>query len=68
MVIYESDGTITWTFLVKRDKPKGEKLILQNDCNLVLRTNDQTVVWASGSKRRCQAGKKSESLPSGSVL
>ena len=56
LVIQDSDGTITWTFLVKSDKPKGEKLILQNDGNLVLRANDQTVSWTSGSSKRCPSG------------
>ena len=39
---------------MKSDKPKGEKLILQNDGNLVLRANDQTVSWTSGSRKDVQ--------------
>ena len=41
---------------MKSDKPQGEKLILQNDGNLVLRANDQTVSWTSGSSKRCPSG------------
>lgn len=59
LVIYNSDGTIIWTFLVEDGKPKGERLVLQNDGNLVLRANDQSVLWASGSNGRCPAGLKS---------
>ena len=55
LVIYNSDGTIIWTFLVEDGKPKGERLVLQNDGNLVLLENDQTVLWTSGSNRRCPA-------------
>ena len=58
LVIYSSDGTITWTFLVKSGKPKGEKLVLQNDGNLVLHANDQSVLWASSSNGRCPTGLK----------
>ena len=47
LVIYSSNGTIIWTFLVESGKPKGEKLILQNDGNLVLHANDQAALWAS---------------------
>ena len=60
MVIYNSDGTIIWTFLVDDGKPKGERLVLQNDGNLVLRANDQSVLSASGSNGRCPAGLKTE--------
>ena len=56
LVIYNSDGTIIWTFLVEDGKPEGERLVLQNDGNLVLLANDQTVLWTSGSNRRCPAG------------
>ena len=56
LVIYNSDATITWTFLVEDGKSKGEILVLQNDGNLVLLANDQTVPWTSGSNRRCPAG------------
>ena len=62
LVIYNSDGTIIWTFLVEDGKPKGERLVLQNDGNLVLRGNDQSVLWASGSSGRCTAGLKSQKL------
>ena len=56
LVIYKSDGTIIWTFLVEDGKPKGKGLVLQNDGNLVLLANDQPVLWTSGSNRRCPAG------------
>ena len=55
-VIYNSEGTIIWTFLVESSKPKAEALVLQNDGNLVLRANDQTVLWASGSNGKCPSG------------
>ena len=49
LVIYNSDGTIIWTFLDEDGKPKEERLVLKNDGNLVLRANDQSVLWVSGS-------------------
>ena len=42
-------------FFVEDGKPKGERLVLENDGNLVLLANDQTVLWTSGSNRRCPA-------------
>ena len=56
VVMYKSDGTIIWTFLVEDAKPKAERLVLQIDGNLVLLANDQTVLWTSGSYRRCPVG------------
>ena len=55
-LIYNSEGTIIWTFLVASSKPKAEALVLQNDGNLVLRAIDKTVLWASGSTGKCSAG------------
>ena len=56
LVIYNSDGTIIWTFLVEDGKPKGERLALQNNGKLVLLANHQTVLWTSGSNTRCPEG------------
>ena len=55
-VIYKSDGTVIWTFLVDFTKSKAEKLVLQNDGNLVLLANDQNALWTSGSNEKCPAG------------
>ena len=59
LLIYSSDGTVILTFLVQDGKPKGKRLVLQNDGNLALRANDQSVLWASGSNGRCPACLKS---------
>ena len=52
LLIYSSNGTVILTFLVQDGKPKGERLVLQNHGNLVLRANDQSVLRASGSNGR----------------
>ena len=57
-VMYDSGAKIVWTALVSTDqKKKGEKIVLQNNGNLVFEATDQTILWESGSFGKCPTGK-----------
>ena len=52
VVIYKNGGTIMWTFLIGSGKPKGEKLVLQDNGKLVLLASDHSILWDSVSHGR----------------
>ena len=62
LVMYDSGARIVWTALVSTEKKvKGEKMVLQNNGNLVFETIDQTILWESGSIGKCPTGKVTDS-------
>ena len=62
LVMYDSGARIVWTALVSTDKKvKGEKIVLQNNGNLVFEATDQTMLWESGSIGKCPTGKVTDS-------
>ena len=54
--MYRNDNSGAWGAGLGGRTPKGQKLVMQNDGNLVMYDGDDKAVWNTATYNKCPAG------------